>query len=64
MLGLKVGDAIDVQVKRAQPLAPQPSSSSSSSTRDAEVLARVRSHRGTLPTNFNLDRLQTHLRGG
>jgi len=63
MLGLKVGDAIDVQVKRAQPLAPQPSSSSSS-TRDAEVLARVRSHRGTLPTNFNLDRLQTHLRGG
>jgi len=62
MLGLKVGDAIDVQVKRAQPLAPQPSSSSS--TRDAEVLARLRSHRGTLPTNFNLDRLQTNLRGG
>ncbi len=59
VLGLKEGDHIDVQVAGARALDIRPGSA-----RDAAVLARLRNYRGTLPADFQFDRLQANERGG
>jgi antitoxin MazE len=59
VLGLKEGDDIDVQVAGARALDIRPFT-----TRDAEVLARLRAYRGSLPADFKFDRLQANERGG
>jgi antitoxin MazE len=58
VLGLKEGDDIEVQVAGARTLGIQPARA-----RDAEVLARLRAYRGSLPADFHFDRLQAHERG-
>jgi antitoxin MazE len=56
-LGLKEGDDIQIEVAgdRAFELSRRPSR--------AELLARLRKHRGRLPADFRFDRLEAHERG-
>lgn len=58
VLALKEGDDIDVHVAGARSLGIRPAHAL-----DAEVLARLRSVRGTLPADFRFDRLQANERG-
>lgn len=58
VLGLKEGDDIDVQVAGARLLGIRPAG-----VHDAEVLARLRAHRGSLPAGFHFDRLLANERG-
>ncbi len=53
VLGLKAGDDVDIQVAGARTLQVRPGRA-----RDAEVLARLRAFRGTLPPDFKFDRLE------
>ena len=57
VLGLKAGDDVDIQVAGARTLELR-----SGRTRDAEVLARLRAFRGTLPRDFKFDRLEANER--
>lgn len=59
ILGLKEGDDIDVEVAGARSLHVR-----GSRARDAEVLARLRAFRGSLPADFRFDRLEAQARGG
>ncbi len=56
-LGLQEGDDIQIEVAgdRAFELSRTPSR--------AELLARLRKHRGRLPADFRFDRLEAHERG-
>ena len=58
VLGLKEGDDIDVQVAGARTLGIWPDAAL-----DAEVLARLRAYRGSLPADFHFDRLLANERG-
>jgi antitoxin MazE len=58
VLGLKEGDDIDVQVAGARTLGIRPGAA-----HDAEVLARLRAYRGSLPADFHFDRLLANERG-
>jgi antitoxin MazE len=58
VLGLKEGDDIDVQVAGARTLGILPGAA-----HDAEVLARLRAYRGSLPADFHFDRLLANERG-
>ena len=58
VLALKEGDDIDVHVAGARSLGIRPAHAL-----DAEVLARLRAVRGTLPADFRFDRLQANERG-
>ncbi len=51
-LGLKEGDEVEVEVKRAE---PQVSPEEAQKRRD-EALQRLRSFRGTLPADFKFNR--------
>lgn len=57
VLGLKVGDDIEIQVTGARSIEVQPPHA-----RDAEVLARLRAYRGRLPADFRFDRLEANSR--
>jgi len=57
VLALKEGDDIDVHVAGARSLGIRPGHA-----QDAEVLARLRAFRGTLPADFRFDRLQANER--
>ena len=57
VLALKEGDDIDVHVAGSRSLGVAPARQ-----RDAEVLARLRAYRGSLPTDFRFDRLQANER--
>lgn len=58
VLGLKEGDQIDVRVadETTFEVARKPT--------NAEVLARLRQYRGTLPGDFKFDRLEANERAG
>lgn len=58
VLGLKEGDHVDIQVAGARALQVR-----AARARDAEVLARLRAFRGTLPADFKFDRLEANERG-
>lgn len=58
VLGLKVGDDIDIHVVGARALEVR-----TGRARDAEVLARLRAFRGRLPADFKFDRLAANTRG-
>ena len=59
VLNLKEGDDVDILVAGARALQVR-----GGRARDAEVLARLRAFRGTLPADFKFDRLEANARGG
>jgi antitoxin MazE len=58
IMGLKVGDNIEVQVDGARVLTLR-----SSRQRDAAMLARLRKFRGSLPVDFKFSREEANSRG-
>jgi antitoxin MazE len=57
-LGLKEGDEVEVEVKRAEPQA----SPEEAQRRRDEALERLRSFRGTLPADFKFNREEANER--
>lgn len=58
VLGLEVGDDIEVGVEGARKLVVRRADEG-----DRQALARLRAHRGSMPPDFKFDRLEAHARG-
>ena len=58
VLGLKEGDAIEIEVASARKLGVRRAEEG-----DRQALARLRSYRGRLPADFKFDRLEANERG-